>query len=382
MRNDMRDLAGTRSPFGPLRKASATTALGAIALVSAFASITGCSGGEGGPGGAGGFSPPPTPVETAAVERGSVRDLFEAVGSVEANEQIVVVAEIDGSVERLPFREGDAVDRGALLCQLEDSEISAQVERARAVRDQSKASFDRVKAVVEKGAGSPQDLDDAAAALRVAEADLALAEARLAKTRVTAPFAGMVGPRRVSPGAFVRAGEAMTELTQLQQVKVVFSAPERFVARMERGAAVTVRSTAFPDLSFDGRIDVVDPVLDPATRSLQVIARVDNAQMRLRPGMSADIAVVLGERPEALTIPAEAVFAEGGLSFVFVVQADSTVQKTSIQTGTRFRDTVEVTSGLAAGGRVVRAGHQKLYPGARIMPVDSRAASSAGGDTP
>ena len=182
--------------------------------------------------------------------------------------------------------------------------------------------------MVEQGAGSPQDLDDARRALKVAEANLALAKARLAKTRIIAPFDGMVGAR-VSPGAFLRAGSAITDLAQIVELRVNFSAPERYLSKLSRGAEVTVSTTAYPGYTLQGKIDVVEPVLDPATRSAQRRrAGVEIRAGKFRPGMSANVSAVLSQRTNALTIPSEAVFAEGNQTFVYVVKPDSTVART------------------------------------------------------
>ncbi len=108
-----------------------------------------------------GFAPPPTVIETATVKTRAVTDLFEAVGTLAAGESVTVVSEIDGVVTSLPFREGSQVRRGALLAQLDNSQLSAERERAVALLAQSQSSYDRIKEVVDLGAGAPQDLDDA-----------------------------------------------------------------------------------------------------------------------------------------------------------------------------------------------------------------------------
>lgn len=314
---------------------------------------------------------PPMPVETSVVSKERVFDRFEAVGSIEAAEAITVVSEIAATVASLPFREGQPVDQGTLLAQLDDALLTADVDRTSALRDQAQSSFDRVKTVVDQKAGSAQDLDDAAAALKVAEANLALAQTRLAKSRIVAPFHGMVGSKRVSPGAYLRAGDAITDLAQISELKVLFSAPERYLSKLRSGAKVSVSTTAYPGYTLEGRIDVIDPVLDPATRSTQVIARVRNPGGKFRPGMSANVSAVLSERMNAITVPSEAVFAEGNQTFVYVVKPDSTVTRAVVTLGTRLSDVVEVTSGLEAGARVVRAGHQKLFETAKVIPVES-----------
>jgi len=312
------------------------------------------------------------PVETAMVVQQAVMDRFEGVGTIDAGEAITVVSEIDGTVMSLPFREGGHIDKGALIAHLDDVQLKAEVERSEALRDQSQSTYNRVKTVVDQAAGTAQDLDDAAAGLKVAEANLALAQSRLDKTRITAPFSGIAGARRVSPGAFVRGGQAITNLAKIQDIRVVFSMPERFLSKITRGAAVTISTTAYPGYELNGTIDIIEPVLDEATRSARVIAVAENPDEKFRPGMSANVRVILSERGQAVTVPSEAVFVEGSQAFVFVVKADSTVTRTALSLGTRMADVVEVVSGLQSGNRVVRAGHQKLFEGAKVMPVSSQ----------
>jgi membrane fusion protein (multidrug efflux system) len=331
--------------------------------------ISGCSKGQQGQG-FGGMPPMPVEVSEATVQ--AVVDRFEAVGTVEASEGASVVAEIDGLVTKLAFEEGGAIRRGQLIAQLDDAQLAAEVDRAEALRAQGQTTYDRVKNVVDLKAGSPQELDDAAAALKVAEANLALARARLAKTRIVAPFDGSVGARRVSVGTFVRTGDVITELANIDEIRIVFSAPERSLSGLSRDAEVVASSTVFPGAVFDGKIIAVDPVLDPQTRNARVAARVANPERQLRPGMSANVSVTLRTRPDAVTIPNEAIFASGDQSFVFVVNADSTVARAPVTLGTRMADVVEVTDGLKPGTVIVRAGHQKLFDGAKVMAVTSQ----------
>ncbi|MFT5366275.1 MAG: membrane fusion protein (multidrug efflux system) [Candidatus Latescibacterota bacterium] len=346
--------------------------IGAVALAGIL--VTGC--GEEPQDGGGGFQRPPTAVETVKVVPQQVADKFESVGNIEAGESVTMVSEIDGVLVKIPFREGNAIARGDLIAQLDDAQLLAEVRREEAVLAQRKASYDRVKDVVDQGAGAPQDLDDAAAVLKVAEADVALAKVRFSKTRITAPFDGMVGVRKVSVGAFVRPGQSIAELAQVSTLRVFFSVPERYLSKLQRGSEVKVSTTAYPGYVLTGHIDVVEPALDEKTRSVRVMVRLDNPGEKFRPGMSADVSAVLSERAEALTVPNEAVFVSGSDAFVFVVKADSTVTRRALVLGTRMADVVEVTSGLLPHEVVVKAGHQKLYETAKVMPVQSQEANT------
>lgn len=334
--------------------------------------------------GGAGFSMPPMPVEVSPVKVQSVADKFEAVGTIEAMEAITVVSEIDGTVKSLPFDEGGFIRRGELIAKLDDAQLAADLARTEALQQQSKVTYDRVKSVVDQGAGAPQDLDDAAAALKVAEANVSLAKARWMKTRITAPFDGIIGARRISVGTFIRTAQQITDLANIDEIRVTFSAPERFLAKLSRGAAVNISSTVFPGYELKGNIIAVEPIIDLTTRSARVVARVQNAGRKFRPGMSANISAVLTEKANALTIPTEAVFGSGNQLFVFIVKDDSTVTMVPVKLGLRLPDAVEVTEGLKGGMTVVSAGHQKLFEGSKVMPLPQQAAQqsadqSAGG---
>lgn len=317
----------------------------------------------------GGFQRPPTPVEASTVDIRTVTDRFTTVGTIEADEAIEVTSEIDGIVTEIPFREGGRLEQGDLIARLDDTQLKAEAQRASALKDQRLATWKRVKSIIEQGAGAPQDMDDAVAALKVAEANLALAESRLAKTRIVAPFGGLAGKRTVSRGAFLRAGMAITNLARIDRLRVAFAVPERLLGSMRVGAKVSLQTTAFPDHVLIGTIDVIEPQLDPVTRNVSIVARVDNTDELLRPGMSATVTTVLQDRAEALTVPSEAVFVEGGQAYVYVIKPDSVVTRTPVVLGTRLVDVVEVNEGLEQGQQVVKAGHQKLYEGAKVAPV-------------
>jgi membrane fusion protein, multidrug efflux system len=317
---------------------------------------------------------PPTPVEVTDVSSRTVRDELHALGGLEAGDIIQVAGDASGVVTSLPFAEGRAVRRGAVLAQLDDREAAAALTQAAAQRDQAKSNLSRAERLADEKVISGQQLEDTRTALRVAEATVSAAAARLDHARIRAPWAGLVGRRKVSPGAYLSAGQPVTELARVDEMKVAFAAPERFLTELRIGTPVSVSVPAYPGRTFLGHITVVDPVVDPDTRTIQLVARLPNPSGVLRPGMSADVSVTLAERANALVVPDEAVFAEGNQSFVYVVKPDSSVTRAAITTGTRDSAAVEIVHGLAAGQRVVRTGQQKLYEGAHVMPVSAAAA--------
>jgi membrane fusion protein (multidrug efflux system) len=160
-------------------------------------------------------------------------------------------------------------------------------------------------------------------------------------------------------------------IAHLDRLRATFPVPERYAAVLKAGARATVGVTAWPGEEFPAWVTVVEPSIDPTSRTFTAVAEVKNVGGRLRPGMSADVNVRLTERGGALTVPDEAVLAEGDQTFVYKVGPDSSVSRVPVTLGARMAAQVEVKTGLVAGDRVVRAGHQKIFPGAKVMPVAS-----------
>ena len=363
------------APFAVRPAIRRCTAGRTLALFVASLALASC-GGKGA--GGGGFQMPPTPVEVSRVEPQTVRDQFHALGSIESDENVQIVSELSAIVVALPFTEGQSVEKNALLARLDDREFRAAAQRDAAELDRARLAYDRAVKLSEQKVISAQDLDDAQATLKIAEANVALSRARLDKTRIRAPFGGLVGRRRVSPGAYLSTGDVITELARVDEMKVTLSMPERYLGQLHPGLPVTIMTPAYPNESFAGRLSVVDPIVDPQTRTVQLVARIPNVGRRLRPGLSADVSVTFAERTRALVVPDEAVFAEGNRSFVYVVKTDSSVTRTAIDLGSRDSSHVEVLRGLERGALVVRAGHQKLFEGAKVMPVSSAGGHAAG----
>jgi len=315
------------------------------------------------------FSMPPMPAEVVSVKMRKMTDTFEAVGTIEAVEEITIVSEIDAVIKSLPFKEGSFIKKGDLVVQLDDVQLVAELARAEALFIQSQARYNRIKILAEKNLSSTQELDDAFAGLKVAEANLEYSRARLSKTKIIVPFDGIIGTRKVSVGAFIRIGQEITQLANLNHVRVLFSVPERFLAELKTNSPIVIYSSVYPGYEVEGKIIAIEPILNSQTRNVRVVGYVKNPGQKFRSGMSANIVVVLSERPNALVIPNQAVFANGNQTFVYVVQQDSSVTQVPVTLGLQLSDVVEVLNGLQNGMQVVQAGHQKLFPGAKILPV-------------
>jgi len=315
------------------------------------------------------FSMPPMPAEVVSVKMRKMTDTFEAVGTIEAIEEITVVSEIDAVIKSLPFKEGSFIKKGDLIAQLDDAQLTAEYTRTEALYVQSEANYNRIKILADKDLSSTQELDDASAALKVAKANLEFTKARLSKTKILVPFDGIIGTRKVNVGDFIRAGQEITQLANLNHLRVLFSVPERYLGELKTNSPIVIYSSVYPGYEVEGKIIAIEPILNSETRNVNVVGYLKNPGHKFRSGMSANIIVALSERPNALIIPNQAIFASGDQSFVYVVQEDSSVSQVPVTLGLQLSDVVEVVDGLQNGMQVVQAGHQKLFPGAKIIPV-------------
>ncbi|MFO7189067.1 MAG: efflux RND transporter periplasmic adaptor subunit [Pseudomonadota bacterium] len=356
-----------------LLPAAALAALGGYAYYAQRTPLEPASGGKAAPAAAQQTAAPkPVQVEVYRVAPSSIQNDAIAVGTLRSNESVVVRPEVSGRIVKLNFTEGGYVKAGQLLVQLDPSIAAAELEQARANLKLAQANYERTVELRKNNFVSAAAEDQALNNLRVIEATVALAEARLAKTEIRAPFSGVIGIRQVSVGDYVKEGQDLVTLEDTSSFKVDFRLPEMFTAYLQPGQKVEVRSDAFRDRHWLATLDAIDPVVDQNGRALVLRARLQNVDGKLRPGMFVQTRVILEERDDALLVPEEAVIAIGGEQRVYRVHGDK-VEMVSVETGLRRAGMVEITHGLQPGDLIVTAGHLRLKPGATVAYTEPSA---------
>lgn len=333
---------------------------------------SGQAGGAGGPAAAGGSGPAgarpaagqggprgAVGVEVATARTAALTDEVFAVGNLRANESVMVRPETAGRVVKIGFTEGALIRRGDLLVELDRSVLLAQVEQAKAELDLSKANYDRTADLAERKFVSLSAKDQAAANLSVQEAKLRLAEAQLAKTRIFAPFSGVVGLRNFSEGDYVREGADLVVIEDVSRVKVDLRLPERYLGDLRLGQTIEVRVDAHPQRGFRATLAALDAQVSADGRALVARGILDNQDLMLRTGMFVRARLVLKEKPAAVMIPEEAVYPMGASTYVYQV-VDGKAIRAKVATGLRRDGQVEVTEGIAAGDVVIIAGQIKI----------------------
>lgn len=304
-------------------------------------------------------------VVTAPVRRGEVQQSYQAIGSANSSEAITITTKVTGIIKSINFVEGQFVEKGHVLVELDNRELKATLAASVADAHTARQNYERAAQLLSSGSAAKARVEDLQMALQAAEARAEAARARLADFTIMAPFGGRLGLRRISAGALVSQGTMITTLDDIGVVKLDFSMPETLIARVKPGAKVAARADALPGRDFEGIIRTVDSRVDPATRAVEVRAEVPNPEKVLQPGMLLAVQVILERREGALLIPEEALVPEGTQQFVYVIDNGRAAKK-PITIGERLRGSVEVRDGLSEGTPVIIGGLQRLREGVAV----------------
>ncbi|MAZ04453.1 MAG: efflux transporter periplasmic adaptor subunit [Sneathiella sp.] len=304
-------------------------------------------------------------VEAEKVTVGPVVEDIRAVGTLQPNEAVIISSEIAGRVEKIRFDESENVAAGDALVELDDSILRAELTKVNSDLTLAKTNLERANKLASQGTGTLRARDEAVAANQAAEANLALARARLEKAMIKAPFSGVVGLRSVSIGAYVTPGDHLVQLVNIDPIKVDFRVPELSLSSLHPGQAIRVTVDARPGRTFDGEIYVIDPIVDENGRAVRLRARIPNPDQILFPGLFARVQIIVNRRENSVIVPESAIFARDRKHYVYTV-VDSRTVLTEIELGQRLSGLAEVTKGLDGEAVVVTAGHQQVNNGTRV----------------
>lgn len=367
----------------------------------------------------------PLSVKVASLKRGAVDRRLGFVGEIVAEETVEVAAKLSGRIRSIKVRMGDTVKKGALLVEIEDRQLRAELQEARASLTVARASIRRAEEqernaasevarkskLHEKDLVTAQEMDNLrsrqateAAALDVARAEATRSEARISllstelkDSRIRAPFTGKVSARYLDPGAVVNPGTAILRLIDVDPIIARFKVPERYLGaimvKSEGGEAfeVTVRLDALPEKRFPGRVARISPALDKATRSALVEAELLEKSGPVSPGMYCRVELDLGRLENALLVPTEALLEDPGGSGsangasgpvegrLFVVKSGRAHEQ-KVSLGARSDGHLEVLAGLEPDARVVVEGQRLLKEGAKVTVIGEGAPAKPAGD--
>jgi membrane fusion protein (multidrug efflux system) len=315
-------------------------------------------------------------VITTKVQEANFSAAVEALGTAKANESIDIVAKGSNRVTGIHFTEGQSVQRGQVLLELDADEARADLQVAEAALSDSLGQVKRARELASTQVLSAQQVEQLESALQASEARVAASRARLNELVIRAPFNGRVGLRNVSLGSLVGPGTVITTLDDTSVMKLDFSVPETVLSSVSAGLEVEAKSVAYSKDLFQGRVLTVDSRVDPVTRSVVVRAQIPNREGKLKPGMFLTVRLLHGSG-KTLVLPEQALVPERDKQFVFGVR-DGKAYKTEIVVGRRRPGEVEVLHGLLAGDEVIIEGTQKVRDGVPVRVTPTGGGSEGG----
>ncbi len=335
--------------------------------------VSACSKEPAAPAGPPGGAPRPVKVVATTIQSEPWADTIEALGTAHANESVTLTAKVTETVGSINFEDGDKVEAGAVLVELTGRAEVAQLKEAQAAFADAQKQYTRLAGVVEQGTITRSALDSQMSMRDQAKARADTIRARLSDRVITAPFAGVLGFRRVSQGTLVTPGTEIATLDDISVIKLDFSIPESFLAAITKGQEIGARSSAYPEREFSGTVSSIDSRIDTASRAVTVRATIDNPDGAIRPGMLLTVELYKPSR-DALVVDEIALIQTGGQASVFRVDSAGKAELVAVKVGGRKGGRVEIAEGLAAGDQVVVEGLVKLRAG---MPVEIAAAAPA-----
>ena len=281
------------------------------------------------------------PAEVITVSTQTLDKKISAVGNLRANESIMLRPEQSGRLDKILFDEGNKVQKGTPLFILDNSIYLAELKAAQARVQLSRVDYDRAKSLLRKKVGSAQEKDSTLAQLRVDQAQEALAQAKLDKMTIKAPFTGYTGLRLVSPGDYVSQGENLAELTDISILKLDFKVPEIYLSELKIGRELEINVDALPGSIIKGEVTAIAPSADSNAHNIEVRASIPNPSGTLRPGLFAKVSLLVDQQT-TVVIPEQAIIPQDGGFFVMTVSKENTVVMVPVTMGQRRPGVVQI----------------------------------------
>ncbi len=327
---------------------------------------------------------PTETVTTAVAQQQTWNPTIYSVGTLTAENGTTLSSQEAGTVARIDFESGSTVAKGTLLAQLDVSVEEAQLRSAEATAELARLNAERIRELRSRDTLAQSELDAAEAQLKQAIANVEAIRATIEKKTFRAPFSGTLGIRRVNIGQYVNAGHAIVELQTLDPIHVDFFLPQQRIVDLAVGQTVQVTTDGVSGATFTGRITALDPLVDATTRNLRVRATLANKEAKLRPGMFANVEVVLPASAPVVVVPASAVLYAPYGDSVFIIERTkdakgavaTTVRQQTVRLGEARGDFVVVTNGVKPGEEIVSTGAFKLRNNAPVH-IDNSVAPAA-----
>ncbi len=311
--------------------------------------------------------PSGTLVRISLPQRQSVSSSVSLTGDINPVYESSIYSRVTGNLELVQANIGDHVRENQLLALIDTTELYQTFEQAQASYDNAKITYDRTDSLAQKGFTSQADLDNADAALKVAQANYDAAKTHLEYAHIIAPFNGYVTRRYLDPGALVNANTTnLFTLVDIDTMKVFANILERYIPFVSLGTRARISVDAYPDTEFAGAVSRVSGALDTTTRTMAVEIDIPNGGHLLKPGMFGHLTLVLQQHPDAIVVPTYSILNDTTGNYLFIVTGGM-AHRRNIQAGVQQDSVTEVVSGVESADSIVTAGQQLLKDGSPVM---------------
>lgn len=329
--------------------------------------------------------PPKSPVLVSPVLEQEINQSVSFIGSVEPRMKSLVAGEVRGLVEHFSVREGDAVKKGQILAQIRVTSLKIQLKAAQAAFMEVQANQEQVRRDLTRSENlfaenlipmkqlEEERSRDKALSERVLQltAEIERLEDLISKSRILAPFDGVITKEHTEVGQWLQEGSPVVEMIDLKHLRIRVDVPERYIGKLKIGGTVPIRFDALPSYQAGGKISAIIPEADNAARTFPVDVEVENRDMSIKSGMTAQVSFSVGDPYTARLIPKDALVIRGERNFVYIANGD-TVREEEVTLGNSVKGMVEIKGNVKTGERVVIRGNERLRPGQQVEIIDGK----------
>jgi len=300
---------------------------------------------------------PPVPVEVVAVARGDIQQTYRTITTLEAERDVQVVARSTGLLQDILVEEGDTVEKGQLMAQLDVEQLELEVAQLSATSSKLQKELDRQTSLFKRKLGTSDALDRANFEYKSQLAQYKLSKLKLNYASIKAPISGIVTKRLVKPGNLIRDNDILFEIVDLSSLKAILYLPEKELANVKKQQNILLSIDALAGKVIMGKIERIRPTIDTQTGTFKVVAKLNNENNFLKSGMFGKVEVVFDIHQNSLIVEQHAVITQDNRSHVFVVKDNKAIQ-TPVSIGFRHNGLLEITDGLLEYDKVITTGQQ------------------------
>ena len=292
-------------------------------------------------------------------------DILELPGTVLANEEVEITTVVSEKIRKILFNEGSFVNKDQLLIELVDDEEKAVLKQIEAELNDAELNYERAKKLSNKGNISQSVLDNRLMTKRKLISKIDEIKAKIEDLKIRAPFSGFTSSRNFSEGALVKPGDIIANLYDIKKLKIQAFIPENYIEEIKLNTNMKVEINLKEKKKIDGKIILIDPLVDEKTRSFKILGKISNINNKIKPGMMVLIKIGL-EKRQALLINESAITSQDDNSFVYIIDKNNKIKKNKVDIGSRNKGMVEILSGIEKDSLIVFEGINKIREGSVV----------------